>query len=58
MYAYDKKSIQENPNITDSAENWNTLLKKEILHIKLKKPVLNNGSKTTKERQLFKQHVQ
>ena len=52
-YAYDINSIQENTNIIDSAINWKTLLIKEMLHIKLKKPVLNNGLKASKELQLF-----
>ena len=52
-YTYDINSIQENTNIIDSAKNWNTLLMKEALHIKLKKPVLNSGLKASKELQLF-----
>ena len=50
---YDINSIQENTNITDSAKNWNTLLIKEALHIKLKKPILNSALKASKELQLF-----
>ena len=38
-------SIQE----IDSATNWNTLLIKEGLHLKLKKPVLNSDLKASKE---------
>ena len=52
-YTYDIDSIQENTNIIDSAKNLNTLLTKEALHIKLKKPVVNSGLKTLKELQLF-----
>ena len=53
-YTFNINSIQENTNINDSVTNWNTLLIKETLHIKLKKPVLNSGLKTWKELQLFK----
>ena len=42
-YTYDISSFQENTNIIDSATNWNTLLIKEALHIKLKKPILNSS---------------
>ena len=52
-YAYDINSIQENTNIIDSGKNWNILLLKEALYIKLKKPILNSGSKASKELQLF-----
>ena len=52
-YTYDINSIQENTNIIDLAKNWNTLLIKEALYIKLKKPVLNNNLKASKELQLF-----
>ena len=52
-YTYDINSIQENTNIIDLAKNWNTLLIKESLQIKLKKPVLNNGLKAPKDLQLF-----
>ena len=52
MYTYNISSIQENTNIIDSAVNWNTLLMKEALHLKLRKPVLNGGLKATKELQL------
>ena len=45
-YTYNINSIQENKNI-DSATNWNTLLIKDALHIKL------NGLKALKELQLF-----
>ena len=37
----------------EKAINWNTLLIKEALHTKLKKPVLNSGRKASKELQLF-----
>ena len=40
-HTYDNNYIQENTNIIDSASNWTPLLKKEELHIKLKKPILN-----------------
>ena len=46
-------SIAENTNIMDSVTNWNTSLIKELLHIKLKKSVLNSGLKASKELQLF-----
>ena len=52
-YTYDINSIQENTNIINSAKNWNTLLIKEALHIKLKTPILNGGLKASKELQLF-----
>ena len=52
-YTYDINSIQENTNIIDLAKNWNTLLIKESLQIKLKKAVLNNGLKASKDLQLF-----
>ena len=42
-YTYDNSNIQENTNIIDSAQNWTPLLKKEELHIKLKKLILNSG---------------
>ena len=42
-YTYDISSFQENTNIIDSATNWNTLLIKEALHIKLKKPILKSN---------------
>ena len=45
-------SFPENINI-DSVTNWNTSLIKEVLHIKLKKSVLNSGLKASKELQLF-----
>ena len=53
MYTHDINSIQENTNIIDSAKNWNTLLIKQALHIKLKKPDLNSGLKASKELQLL-----
>ena len=53
MYMYDKYYIQENPNIIDCAKNWNTLLTKQELHIKLKKSVLKKGLKATKDLQLL-----
>ena len=46
-------SFPENINIIDSVTNWNTSLIKEVLHIKLKKSVLNSGLKASKELQLF-----
>ena len=52
-YAYDINSIQKNTNIIDLAKNWNTLLIKGSLQIKLKKPVLKNSLKTPKDIQLF-----
>ena len=52
-HTYDINSIQEKTNIINSAKNWNTLLIKEALHIKLKKPVFNSGLKASKELQLF-----
>ena len=39
-YTYNINSIQESTNIIDLSTNWNTLLKKEALHLKLEKPVL------------------
>ena len=57
MYMYDKYYIQENRNIIDSAKNWNTLLTKQELHIKLKKSVLKKGLKATKELQLLTQET-
>ena len=53
VYTHDINSIQENTNIVDSAKNWNTLLIKQVLHIKLKKPDLNSGLKASKELQLL-----
>ena len=50
---YDVNSIQENTNIIDSAKNWDTLMIKEALHIKLKKRVFNSGLKASKKLQLF-----
>ena len=49
MYTYSINLIQENANIIDSATNWSTLMIKEALHIKLKKPALNSGLKESKE---------
>ena len=39
--------------IIDSSRNWNLLLYKEVLHIKRRECVLNNGLKASKELQLF-----
>lgn len=46
---YDKKSIEENANITDLFTNWNKLFIKEVLHMKLKKLVLDSRLKASKE---------
>ena len=59
-YTYNINSIQENTNIIDSATNWNTLLIKKALHIRLKKPVLNSGLKASNELQLvnlYSRHI-
>ena len=53
LLACSSNSIPENINIIDSVTNWNTSLIKEVLHIKLKKSVLNSGLKASKELQLF-----
>ena len=47
-YTYDINSIPEDTNIIGSTTNWNTLLIKETLHIKLQKPVLSSGLKASK----------
>ena len=43
---YDKKSIEENANITDSFTNCYKLFIKEALHKKLKKLALDSGFKS------------
>ena len=50
---YNINSIQENTNIIEKATNWNPLLVKETLQIKLKKPVLNSDLKASAQLQLF-----
>lgn len=50
---YDKNYVEENTNNTDSITTWNTVLIKEALHIKPKKPVLNSSLQASKELRLF-----
>jgi hypothetical protein len=45
--------VLTNTKIIDSSRNWNLLLYKEALHIKRRKPMLNNGLKASRELQLF-----
>ena len=52
-YTYDINSIQKNTNIIDSAKNWNILLIKEVLNIKMKIPILKSGLKASKELRLL-----
>ena len=42
-----------NSKIIDSSNNWNLLLYKEALHIKIRKSILNNGLKASRDLQLF-----
>ena len=44
---------QMNPRIIDRHKNWNILLFKEAIKIKVKKPILNTGLKASKELQLL-----
>ena len=45
--------VRQNTRIIDESNNWNVLLFKEAYHIKEKCPILNNGVKASRERQLF-----
>ena len=45
--------VQNNTEIIDRHKNWNTLLFEEALKIKELNPILNSGSKASKELQLF-----
>ena len=45
--------VQMNPRIIDCHKNWNILLFKEAIKIKVKKPILNTGLKASKELQLL-----
>ena len=48
----DINQIRSNITVLDKADNWNELLFKEALVIKLHKPLLNTGLKASKELQL------
>ena len=45
--------LSKKTHIIDSTKNWDTLMIKEALHIKLKKRVFNSGLKASKKLQLF-----
>ena len=45
--------VLSNTKVIDSSKNWNLLLYKEALHIKIRKSILNNGLKASRELQLF-----
>ena len=50
---FDTNQIRSNTIVLDKAGNWNELVFKETLLIKLLKPSLNTGLKPSKELQLF-----
>ena len=50
---FEINQIRSNTVVLDKADNWNELLFKEALLIKLHKPLLSTGLKASKELQLF-----
>ena len=53
---YDINLIRNNTIVFDKADNWNELLIKEALLIKLHKPSLNTVLKASKEMTSYKKH--
>ena len=45
--------VLDNTKVLDSSNNWNILLYKEALHIRRRKPEMNNGLKASRELSLF-----